>query len=61
MPAKPVILQIIPALGTGGAERTVIEVSEAIVAAGGQALVASQGGRLEAELVAIGGEDRKRS
>jgi glycosyltransferase involved in cell wall biosynthesis len=56
MPAKPVILQIIPALGTGGAERTVIEVSEAIVAAGGQALVASQGGRLEAELVAIGGE-----
>jgi glycosyltransferase involved in cell wall biosynthesis len=56
MPAKPVILQIIPALGTGGAERTVIDVAEAIVAGGGVALVASEGGRREAELVAIGGE-----
>jgi len=56
MTAKPVILQVIPELDTGGAERTVIEVAEAIAAAGGQALVASEGGRLEGELAAAGGE-----
>ncbi len=56
MSAGPVILQVIPALGAGGAERTVIEVSQAIVAAGGVALIASEGGRLEDELAAVGGE-----
>lgn len=56
MTVKPVILQIIPALAAGGAERTVIEVAEAITAAGGEALVASEGGRLEEELKAAGGE-----
>jgi len=50
------ILQIIPDLSAGGAERTTIEMSEAILAAGGRALVASQGGRLEADLAGIGGE-----
>jgi glycosyltransferase involved in cell wall biosynthesis len=53
---KPVILQIVPALGTGGVERTVIEVAEALAMAGGEALVASEGGRLEGELAAAGGE-----
>jgi glycosyltransferase involved in cell wall biosynthesis len=53
---KPVILQIIPALDTGGAERTVIEVVEALGIAGAEALVASEGGRLEGELAAAGGE-----
>ncbi|WP_088346115.1 MULTISPECIES: glycosyltransferase family 4 protein [Rhodomicrobium] len=56
MSTMPVILQIIPKLDTGGAERTVIEVAEAVRMAGGQALVASEGGRLEAELAAAGGE-----
>lgn len=56
MSTKPVILQIIPQLETGGAERTVIEVAEAIVKAGGVALVASEGGRLAPELAAVGGE-----
>lgn len=56
MSDRPVILQIIPTLETGGAERTVIEVAEAIVRAGGQALIASEGGRLEAELADVGGE-----
>ncbi len=55
MSAKPVILQVIPALETGGAERTVIEVAEAVAAAGGEALVASEGGRLESELASAGG------
>lgn len=50
------ILQVIPELDAGGAERTTIEVAEAIVAAGGRALVACRGGRLEADLKAVGGE-----
>jgi hypothetical protein len=50
------ILQVIPELDAGGAERTTIEVAEAIVADGGRALVASRGGRLEDELEAVGGE-----
>lgn len=50
------ILQVIPELDAGGAERTTLEVAEAVVAAGGRALVASQGGRLEDELKALGGE-----
>jgi glycosyltransferase involved in cell wall biosynthesis len=53
---KPVILQIIPALETGGAERTVVEVAEAITFAGGVALVVCEGGRLASELEAVGGE-----
>jgi glycosyltransferase involved in cell wall biosynthesis len=56
MRSNPVILQVIPALAAGGAERTVIEVAEATVAAGSRALVASEGGRLEPELVSVGGE-----
>lgn len=50
------ILQVIPALSAGGAERTAIDVAAAIVRAGGRALVASQGGRLRAELERAGGE-----
>ena len=50
------VLQVIPQLEAGGAERTTLEVAQAVVAAGGRALVASEGGRLEAELAAIGGE-----
>lgn len=50
------ILQLIPELDAGGAERTTIDVAEAVVAAGGTALVASLGGRMEGELAAAGGE-----
>ena len=50
------ILQIIPDLAAGGAERTTIEMAEAICNAGGQALVASAGGRLENDLRNAGGE-----
>lgn len=50
------ILQVIPHLAAGGAERTTIEVAEALVAAGATALVASAGGRLEGELQRAGGE-----
>ena len=48
------ILQLVPALETGGAERTTVDVARAIVAAGGHALVASRGGRMVAELEAAG-------
>ncbi|HXZ69137.1 MAG TPA: glycosyltransferase family 4 protein [Alphaproteobacteria bacterium] len=50
------ILQVIPSLEAGGAERTTIDIAGAITAAGGKALVASEGGRLEGELAQMGGE-----
>ncbi|HVY86406.1 MAG TPA: glycosyltransferase family 4 protein [Caulobacterales bacterium] len=50
------VLQVTPALDAGGVERTTIEMAEAITRAGGLALVASAGGRLERELEAAGGE-----
>ncbi len=53
---RPTILQIIPRLDTGGAERTTIEIAGAIVAAGGRALVATAGGRMLDQLSATGAE-----
>ena len=52
------ILQVIPALDAGGAERTTVEIAGAVVAAGGRALVATSGGRLAEPLRAAGGEIR---
>lgn len=49
------ILQIIPRLDAGGAERTTVDVAAALVQAGARALVASEGGRLASELQAVGG------
>ncbi len=49
------VLQIIPRLDAGGAERTTIDVAASLVAAGARALVASEGGRLVSELQAVGG------
>lgn len=54
-----VILQVIPTLETGGAERTTIDVVRGIHKVGGKALVASAGGRLLGELEAAGGIHRK--
>ncbi|KAA5802272.1 glycosyltransferase family 4 protein [Alkalicaulis satelles] len=51
-----VILQLIPELDAGGAERTTIEMAEAVTRAGGRCLVASCGGRLESALLEAGGE-----
>lgn len=58
MEFKACVLQVIPRLEAGGAERTTVEMARAIVAAGGRALVASEGGRLAADLAAVGGELR---
>jgi len=49
------VLQIIPRLDAGGAERTTIDIAAALVNAGARALVASEGGRLASELQAVGG------
>jgi glycosyltransferase involved in cell wall biosynthesis len=50
----PSVLQLIPRLDSGGAERAVLEIADALTKAGGRALVASEGGRLEAALSASG-------
>ncbi|MDE2474989.1 MAG: glycosyltransferase family 4 protein [Alphaproteobacteria bacterium] len=50
------VLQVVPALDAGGAERSTIDIARALSAAGYRALVASRGGRLEGELRDAGGE-----
>ncbi len=56
MPRPPVILQVLPALVTGGVERGTVEIAEAIAGSGWPALVASAGGKLVAEIERAGGE-----
>lgn len=52
----PTILQIIPRLDTGGAERTTVEITAAVAASGGRALVATEGGRMAERIIEAGGE-----
>ena len=56
LPDDFTLLQVVPALQTGGVEQTTLDVAAAVVRAGGRALVASAGGRLELGLVESGGE-----
>ncbi len=51
----PNVLQVIPELDTGGAERTTVDVAKAVLGAGGKALVATRGGRLQTEIEEAGG------
>ncbi len=51
---KPVIMQIIPELGAGGAEQGCIDVASAITKAGAQAIIVSNGGYRVSELQRIG-------
>jgi glycosyltransferase involved in cell wall biosynthesis len=53
---RPAILQVTPALDAGGVERTTVEIAAALAQAGFRPLVASAGGRLEAQLKDAGGE-----
>ena len=55
LPPDFTLLQVIPELETGGAEQTTLDVARAVVEAGGQALVASRGGRMAVRLEADGG------
>ncbi|MBL6078582.1 glycosyltransferase family 4 protein [Belnapia sp. T18] len=50
----PPILQVLPSLVAGGVERGTLEIAEAIIAAGGRALVASAGGPLVGPLERLG-------
>ncbi len=54
---RATVLQVLPALGTsGGVERGTVEIANAVVQAGGRALVASAGGAKEHELQRVGAE-----
>ncbi len=55
VPAPPIVLQVLPSLGSGGVERGTIEIAAAIAAAGATSLVASAGGRLVPEIARAGG------
>lgn len=50
------VVQLLPALESGGVERSTIEISHALVAAGHRAVVVSAGGRLLPQLEATGAE-----
>jgi len=56
MEKKPVILQVLPELRSGGVERGTLEIARAIVKAGGIALVASEGGPMVSGLAQCGAE-----
>ena len=50
------VVQLLPALESGGVERSTIEIAEALVRAGHRAIVVSAGGRLLPALLATGAE-----
>ena len=50
------VLQLLPALESGGVERGTLEVAQALIEHGHRALVMSAGGRLVAPLLASGAE-----
>ena len=49
--SPPTLLQIVPSLAGGGIARATIETAQAVIAAGGSAIVASPGGMLLPELL----------
>jgi glycosyltransferase involved in cell wall biosynthesis len=53
-PPPPAVLQVLPRLDSGGVERGTLEIADAIVGAGGRAVVASAGGALVPRLEALG-------
>jgi glycosyltransferase involved in cell wall biosynthesis len=55
-PSKITVVQILPALESGGVERGTLEISRALVARGHRSVVISGGGRLVEKLLAEGGE-----
>jgi len=50
------VVQLLPALHSGGVERSTLEIASALVAAGHRAIVVSAGGRLVEPLLASGAE-----
>ncbi len=53
---QPVIVQILPALVSGGVERGTVEIAQAVQAAGGHAVVISNGGPLVRHIERCGGK-----
>ena len=53
--SAPVVLQVLPALETGGVERGTVDIAQAVVEAGWTALVASRGGPMVREIERAGG------
>ncbi len=53
---KPVIMQVIPELGAGGAEQGCIDVAETLVKSGARAIIVSNGGHRVSELSRFGAE-----
>ncbi|HRN62768.1 MAG TPA: glycosyltransferase [Luteimonas sp.] len=56
MPRRLTVAQLLPALESGGVERSTLEIADALVRAGHRAIVVSAGGRLLPRLQAIGAE-----
>ena len=55
-PRRLTVVQLLPALENGGAERSALEVARALVAAGHRSVVVSAGGRMVPQLEAEGSE-----
>jgi glycosyltransferase involved in cell wall biosynthesis len=51
----PTIMQVVPALNSGGVEQGVIDINAAVVKAGGRSIVVSNGGARMHEIVKAGG------
>ena len=56
MPRRLTVIQLLPALHSGGVERSTLEIADALVRAGHRAIVVSAGGRLVPQLEAAGAE-----
>ncbi len=56
LPRGTVVLQVLPSLASGGVERGTVEMADAVVRAGGRALVASAGGPMVRAVEHAGGE-----
>lgn len=53
MPAPPTLLQIVPSLAGGGLARATLDAAQAVIAAGGSAIVASPGGAMVPDLLRL--------
>ncbi|MFZ5637543.1 MAG: glycosyltransferase [Pseudomonadota bacterium] len=56
MSRRPTVVQLLPALHSGGVERSTLEIADVLVRAGWRAVVVSAGGRLVPPLEACGAE-----
>ena len=55
-PGGLTVIQVIPHLESGGAERSTVEIAEALMAAGGHAIIVTEGGRMATAAQSAGTE-----